>query len=164
MKSNIRIGVFLLSTLCFFNSWGQNTGIDKEEPPNPSMAVTMGLFQGGGSIVGADIDLLLGKRFGIQAGGGYLGLGGGFLYHVGKPYKINTSAFAFTAWQFGAGSKFSGAYAGPSFIFRAFNFLSIQGGGGIRIARNNETYSRPKATPYSLRFAIGFFLYKNEID
>jgi len=40
-------------------------------------SITIGILQGGGSLIGADMEFLLNDRFGFQIGAGLVGFGGG---------------------------------------------------------------------------------------
>ncbi|MBE0640433.1 MAG: hypothetical protein IH599_00250, partial [Bacteroidales bacterium] len=70
-----------------------------------SNAITLGILQGGGSLIGADIEFLLAGRLGIQAGAGLVGYGGGINYHLGP--SIRSSFISLQYWNQGIGDSFT---------------------------------------------------------
>ena len=44
-------------------------------------AITVGILQGGGSLVGADFEWMFSDRWGLQVGAGLIGFGGAINYH-----------------------------------------------------------------------------------
>ncbi len=70
------IGLFFLGGHVF----GQEAQTEKKH----RAAVTLGFLQGGGSLVGADFELLVSDRVGLQVGAGVVGLGAAINYHL-KP-------------------------------------------------------------------------------
>ena len=68
-------------------------------------SITIGLLQGGGSLVGADFEFLLTDHFGFQIGAGLVGFGGGLNYHF-KP-SIRSSFISLQYWNQGIGEYFA---------------------------------------------------------
>lgn len=69
-------------------------------PVNPKRAaITVGFLQGGGSLIGADLEFLVTPKLGLQAGAGYIGFGGSVNYHL-KPV-INSSFVSIGYWHQG---------------------------------------------------------------
>jgi hypothetical protein len=62
--------------------------------------VAGGILQGGGSLVGADLEFLLFKGLGIQAGAGLIGFGAGINYHI-QPDNIRTPFLSLQYWHQG---------------------------------------------------------------
>jgi len=56
-------------------------GQSQEPEPPKRAAASVGLFKGGGGIVGGEIEFLVGGRIGVQAGAGLPSLGAGLNYH-----------------------------------------------------------------------------------
>jgi len=92
-------------------------------PTNPKrVAITVGFLQGGGSLIGADLEFLVTPKLGLQIGGGYVGFGGGINYHL-KP-AINSSFVSLGYWHQGIGETFAQDALGGLFTFRANKLLS----------------------------------------
>jgi len=78
-------------------------------------------MMGGGSLVGADFEVLLVDKFAIQAGAGISSFGVGLNYHL-KP-RINSSFISLGYWQQGFGSSHYASYIAPTFNFRLNKIL-----------------------------------------
>lgn len=79
---------------------------------------------GGGGLIGADLEFLIGKQVGLQFGAGLVGsIGGGFNYHF-KPY-INSQFVSIQYWQQGFGDNHYASYLGPMYTFRARKIFQI---------------------------------------
>lgn len=81
-------------------------------------AVTVGVLQGGGSLLGADYERMVGENIGIQIGAGLVGFGAGILYHL-EP-SVNSSAIALQFWNQGtSGDNLSQRIVGMTYIYRS---------------------------------------------
>ena len=98
-----------------------------------STSINVGAFMGGGGLIGADLEFLLGKRVGLQVGAGFPSLGLGFNYHL-KPY-INSSFVSLQYCQLGFGENKVGATIGPMFIFRAKKIFQAGAGWGAVVSK-----------------------------
>ena len=85
-----------------------------DQPPAERFdhALTVGLLQGGGSLVGVDFEQLIGDRIGVQAGAGLVGFGAGINYHF-QPTS-NSSAISIQFCD-----KLSQRIVGITYIHRA---------------------------------------------
>ena len=63
--------ILLLASLIL--SGGMAAGQTASEEKSPDKAVSIGLLHGGGSLVGADFEILVSERVGLQAGAGIVG-------------------------------------------------------------------------------------------
>ena len=116
---NIVLSAFvLLAAICFGT---QNTRAQQQEETNVERqertAINVGVLMGGGSLIGADFEYLIGKRFGVQLGAGFGSMGFGVNYHF-KPY-INSQFVSLQYWQQGFGENHYASYFGPMYNFRA---------------------------------------------
>ena len=75
--------IIILIMICFSTNLFSQTEQIKEEV-NMRKSVTIGVMQGGGSLIGADFEFLLTDYFGFQVGAGIIGYGAGLNYHF-KP-------------------------------------------------------------------------------
>ncbi|MEI6556023.1 MAG: hypothetical protein WCL70_10555 [Paludibacter sp.] len=105
-----------------FSQVVENKDIEK------TSSITVGILQGGGSLVGADFETLLSKQLGAQIGAGYLGFGGGINYHF-KP-SIHSSFLSLQYWHQGVGSTYTQSMIGPTFVYRAPKWFTAQIGLG----------------------------------
>ena len=104
--------------------------VGREERTAINFGYAMG---GGGPLVGADFEFLIGKRLGFQIGTGIPTFGLGFNYHF-KPY-INSS---FTSLQYnhiGFGERHIGATVGPMITFRAKKIFQAGAGWGAVVSK-----------------------------
>lgn len=116
-------------------------------------AVSVGILQGGGSLLGADLEVLLSQRIGLQAGVGLIGFGTALNFHL-KP-GIRTSFLSFTYWHQGMGSSFAQDVLGGSFVYRGKKWFTAQLGLGSPLSRGpalSEDFVQP---PVMLLYSIG---------
>lgn len=116
-------------------------------------AVTMGFLQGGGSLIGADIEFLLTDRMGFQIGGGFIGFGGGLNLHF-KPSTVS-SFMSLQIWNQGIGDKFAQRVLSLNYVFRAKKILQCQIGLG-RILETGRSYDGGDSD-IILTYAIGLY-------
>jgi len=75
--------ILIMILICIStNLFSQEEQISEQTEKRNS--ITIGILQGGGSLIGADMEFLLTDRFGFQIGAGLVGFGGGLNYHF-KP-------------------------------------------------------------------------------
>jgi len=146
--------IYLILALFSFNvmAFCQNEKVE----PERTAAVTVGLLQGGGSLLGVDFEKLIYKGFAVQAGVGLVGFGAGINFHL-EP-SIRSSFFSIQYWNQGIGDSFAQNAVGPCFVYRAKKWFTFQ----LGLAK---TLSRGPALPKSfnqpdvmLTYAIGFYL------
>ena len=80
------------------------------------MAINIGILMGGGGIVGADLEFMVGKHMGLQIGCGFGSMGFGLNYHF-KP-EIKSPFISFQYWHQGFSDNHYASYLGPVFVFR----------------------------------------------
>jgi len=120
-----------------------------------SNSLTFGILQGGGSLIGADLEFLVGKKFGIQLGGGFLGYGAGLNYHF-KP-SIRSSFISFQYWHQGIGDSFTQSAVGPNFVFRGKKWFTFQIGLGFRLKEGPNFPFNRGGEPILLLYSIGAY-------
>jgi len=86
-------------------------------------SINVGVLMGGGSLIGADLEFLVGKSVGLQFGAGISSMGLGINYHL-KPY-INSQFVSIQYFHQGFGDSHYGSYLGPMYVFRAKKILQI---------------------------------------
>lgn len=126
-----------------------------EQKPHRN-CITIGLLQGGGSLLGADMEFLLTQQFGFQLGAGLVGFGGGLNYHF-KP-SIRSSFISFQYWNQGVGESFVQNAIGPNFVYRGEKWFTFQLGLGATLDKGPampETFEQP---PVMLLYSIGAYI------
>jgi hypothetical protein len=121
----------------------------------PKAALTVGVLQGGGSLIGADIEFLLGNRVGIQGGAGFVGFGAGLNYHL-KP-SIRSSFISLQYWHQGAGETFTQSLLGPGFVYRANKIFTASLGLGFALEEGPAWPDDKDQPPVMLTYSIGIY-------
>ena len=133
------------------NLFSQTEQIEKRN------SVTIGFLQGGGSLVGADMEFLLTKQFGFQLGAGIVGFGGGINYHF-KP-SIRSSFVSLQYWnQGGIGESFAQSAIGPNFVFRSKKWFTFQIGLGVPLKKGPAMADNYELPPIMLLYSIGGYV------
>ncbi len=140
----------VLSSLSIYSQNDTYTNIEKRS------CITIGVLEGGGSLIGVDFETLIGKRFGIQVGAGFIGFGGGLNYHF-KP-TIRSSFLSLQYLNQGVGENFVQNAIGPSYVFRNKRWFTFQIGVGFIIERGPAYPSSMKKVPAMLTYAIGVYI------
>ena len=135
------------------NLFSQTEQVDKIEKRN---SVTIGILQGGGSLVGADFEFLLTKQFGFQIGAGLVGFGGGLNYHF-KP-SIRSSFISLQYWNQGIGDSFAQNAIGPNFVFRGKKWFTFQIGLGVPLEKGPAMPDDFNQPPVMLLYSIGAYI------
>jgi hypothetical protein len=136
---------------------GQETAQSETMPAkDPKVAVTIGILQGGGGLLGADFEFMVAPRLSLQAGAGITSFGAGINYHL-KP-QINSSMISLSYWHQGIGDSYTQSLLGPSFVFRARKIFTAQLGLGYLLEEGPawpENTAHPSAM---LLYSIGIYL------
>lgn len=90
--------------------------LDSISRAEKKFCLTVGILQGGGSLIGTDLEIKLIRKFSVQAGIGLLGYGGAINYHF-KP-RIKSSCLSFSYWHQGLGPTYVQSIVGPTYVFR----------------------------------------------
>lgn len=118
-------------------------------------AVDFGVLMGGGSLVGADFEVMPFSRLGLQAGLGISSFGAAVNYHL-KP-EINSSYISLQYWNQGFGENFYGSYLGPMFVFRAKKIFQAGIGLGYILKKGDAWPSSQKDTGVIAIYNIGVY-------
>lgn len=117
------------------SSYGQITEEELKRMLEPSEdaigATTIGILQGGGSILGIDLEVLATKHLGIQAGAGLVGYGAAFNYHPKGGFR--SSFLSLTWWHQGHRDSYVQSLLGPSYVFRGKRWFTAQIGLGFQV-------------------------------
>jgi hypothetical protein len=119
-------------------------------------SITIGILQGGGSLIGADMEFLLIDRFGFQVGAGLVGFGGGLNYHF-KP-SIRSSFISLQYWNQGIGDSFSQNAIGPNFVYRGKKWFTAQIGLGVPLEKGPAMPDDFEQPPVMLMYSIGAYI------
>jgi len=137
-------------------------GVYQYENPTPSdeltdfkNCLTIGILEGGGSLIGLDLELKLADRFGIQAGAGFVGFGGGINIHFKT--TIRSSFISLQYWHQGVGDSYTQSLLGPSLVYRGKKWFTAQLGFGFTL-ENGPAWADREPIPVMLTYAIGAYL------
>lgn len=92
--------------------------------PESYSAMSIGFLNGGGGLLGADLEILLNDRVGIQLGAGFVSYGAAINYHL-KP-GIRTSFVSLQYLNQGTGQNFVQNAIGPSLGYRGKRWFTYQ--------------------------------------
>lgn len=126
------------------------------EQPEKRNSITIGILQGGGSLIGADMEFLLTDRLGVQVGAGLVGFGGGLNYHF-KP-SIRSSFISLQYWNQGIGDSFAQNAIGPNFVYRGKKWFTAQIGLGVPLEKGPAMPDDFEQPPVMLMYAIGAYI------
>lgn len=124
-------------------------------------SVTIGLLQGGGSLVGIDYERMVSKNVGLQIGAGYLGFGAGINFHL-KP-TVQSSAISIAFWNQGlTGSNLGQRVIGSTYLFRSKVGFTAQLGLGyvLELGQRMKDYyadKNVKAPNVILLYSLGWY-------
>ena len=124
---------------------------EKEE----KVSLTVGLLQGGGSLLGANLEFLLSRHIGVQLGAGFVGYGAGLNVHL-KP-SIRSSFVSLTYWHQGIGASHSQSVLGPSFVYRSKKWFTAQLGVGFPLEKGPAWPVEMEHPPVILLYSIGAY-------
>ncbi len=145
--------LILIFTITFFSNEliAQDISTDEQK----GAAVTVGILQGGGSLLGVDFEVLVSDQIGVQIGGGLVGFGTGLNFHI-KP-AIRSSFISLQYWHQGAGDSFAQNIISGNFVFRSKKWFTCQIGFGKIITQGSAMPDRYKNNEYMLTYAIGAY-------
>ncbi len=118
--------------------------------------ITVGILQGGGSLIGADFETLLSNQFGIQIGAGIVGFGGGLNFHF-KP-SIRSSFLSLQYWNQGIGETFAQNAVGGTYVFRGKKWFTFQIGLGFPLEKGPAMPEDFEQPPIMLLYSIGAYI------
>ena len=121
-----------------------------------SNCVTFGVFQGGGSLLGLDLEFAVTQRFSFQLGAGFIGFGAGLNYHL-KP-TLRSSFLSLQYWNQGTGRAFVFNAVGPSFVLRGKKWFTAQLGLGFPISYGPSWNPNAMKYPVILMYSIGAYI------
>jgi len=122
---------------------------------NFTRSITFGVLNGGGSLVGMDVEVGLGDAFGIQAGAGLVGFGAGLNFHF-KP-TLRSSFLSFQYWHQGLNDTYTQSLLGPSIVFRARKVFTAQIGIGFVLEKGPAWPESMEQPPAMLTYSIGIY-------
>ena len=144
--------VFIV-TLFAVPLWSQY--VNYEDPIPERGAWTIGFLNGGGGLLGADLEILLSEKVGIQGGIGLFSYGAGINYHLNYG-GVRTSFINLGYWHQGIGDTYVQSMAGPSYIFRARKIFQLQLGLGAVL--DTGPAHQGEEVPVMLLYSAGIYL------
>lgn len=107
----------------------KHPGTSSYRPYPGDYVLSVGLLNGGGSIIGADMEVYVTEQFCLQVGIGVLAFGAGVNYHL-KP-DTRSSYINLGFWHIGLGEYYFQSAIGPSFVYRNREWFQAQVGVGL---------------------------------
>ncbi|MBP1629890.1 MAG: hypothetical protein H6Q15_783 [Bacteroidetes bacterium] len=147
--------IIILIMICFSTNLFSQTEQIKEEV-NMRKSVTIGVMQGGGSLIGADFEFLLTDYFGFQVGAGIVGYGAGLNYHF-KP-SIRSSFISIQYWNQGIGKSFTQNAIGATYVYRGKKWFTFQIGLGVPLEKGPAMPADFEQPPVMLLYSIGAYI------
>jgi hypothetical protein len=145
----------IMLSLGFLTLYGQNYREFDEYIHQEKASITLGVLQGGGGLIGADLEFLLTERLGIQFGAGLISYGAGINFHF-KP-SIRSSFISFQYWNQGTGESFAQSAIGPSFVFRGKRWFTFQIGIGKTLEKGPAYPENMEQPPVMLLYSMGIY-------
>lgn len=131
--------------------------LNEEEPGYVERgAMTFGILNGGGGILGADLEIMLSSRIGVQAGLGLYSYGAGINFHL-EP-GIRSSMINLGYWHQGIGDSHTQTLIGPSYVYRGRKIFTSQIGLGFLIEEGPAWPSDKKHLPVMLVYSLGVYI------
>jgi|GEM_PF-1701379 len=118
-------------------------------------ALTVGVLQGGGSLIGFDFEARIANNLGVQFGAGLLGFGLGFNSHFRQ--DIRSSFVSFQYWNQGLGNTHTQSIAGVTYVFRGKKWFTFQIGGGIPVKFGPAATEALRNNKFLLMYSIGAY-------
>jgi hypothetical protein len=139
----------------YFGKTSSNFSSSTNDTYYTKKSMTIGFLEGGGSLLGVDVELMPFDRFGIQIGFGYIGFGCGINIHL-KP-STKSSYFSLQYWHQGFRETYTQSLIGPSFVFRGKKWFTAQLGVGYTL-ENGPAWGDKGPIPIMLTYAIGVYV------
>lgn len=132
--------------------YSQSSDTDSFEKTN---IATVGILQGGGSLIGMDMEFRVTNKFGLQLGAGLVGFGAGLNYHLSP--GLRSSFISLQYWNQGVGDSFTQNVLGPSYVFRGKKWFTFQLGLGATLSEGPALPNNYNQPPVMLLYAIGVY-------
>lgn len=118
-------------------------------------ALTIGILEGGGSLIGFDCERLISKSVGFQLGFGAIGFGFGLNKHF-KP-TVRSSFLSLQYWHQGFANTYTQSLIGPSLVVRSKTWFTFQLGLGYALGKGPAWPENRSQSPIMLTYAIGAY-------
>jgi hypothetical protein len=149
--------LFVLILILALSSQAFPQGFVPETVDNSQkLCATFGILQGGGSLIGADLEVLVYDRIGLQAGAGFMGYGAALNIHF-KPI-IKSSFVSLTYWHQGVGDSYTQSMFGPTFVYRGKKWLTAQLGLGYALEKGPAWPDDREQPTVMLLYSIGGYI------
>ena len=145
-----------LSILCLFFAFNLSAQYAGEVETVKSSAITIGILQGGGSMVGVDFEGQVYKNLSLQFGIGYVGAGAGVNFHFSN--SLRSSFLSVMFWNQGVGNAHTQTLVGPNFVYRSQSWFTAQIGLGFALNKGRAYTPNMDQPPVMLMYAVGVFL------
>lgn len=148
IKRLILLCSLFVGNLAFGQYYGTPSSTEEKGKPNGSSedrtTITVGLFEGGGGIVGVELESLFNDRIGFEIGFGIVSFSLGLNYHVGLGgVKSSFVGIKYSSLGMGPGHLFK--TVGPEYTYRSKKWFTGSVGFGGVVDRGPYFKELPKA-------------------
>ncbi|MGB0165632.1 MAG: hypothetical protein ACPF8V_02140 [Luteibaculum sp.] len=148
----------LLLNLSAFAQFTPTAPYQKATEPFYKTAISVGLLHGGGSLLGVDLETMLGKRVGAQIGFGLIGFGGGINIHLADGAK--SSMFSIQYFNQGVGDGMTQNGIATAFVYRAKSKFTASFGLASPLSQGPAWPEGTEQPDVQLFYAIGIYFVK----
>lgn len=117
--------------------------------------IMIGYGNGGGSILGADIETLVSPHIGVQAGAGFLGFNAGVNYHF-KP-KIHAPYISLQYWYNGISNAYAYQSIGPFIGLRFLKFVNLTAGYSYLLDTGPNAINKIEDSKFVFSYTVGVY-------
>ena len=150
MRYSVLFTLLFVFSSCFSQTQKQNNN-----------CITFGILQGGGSLIGADLEFLVTKKISFQVGAGLVGYGYGINYHL-EP-SIKSSFFSLQYWNQGFNNSFAQNVIGTTYVYRGEKWFTAQLGLGKTLEKGPAWPNNLEQPKVILLYSIGLYIpYKTQ--
>lgn len=146
----------IISTLALYAQNGTFYQQEAAQKPEKTKCLTLGVLQGGGSLLGADFEVLISKQVGMQVGMGLVGFGGGINYHF-KP-SVRSSFLSLQYWHQGYADSYAQSVAGANYVYRGKKWFTFQIGLGVPLEIGPAMPEDYQVPPVMLMYSLGAYI------
>lgn len=127
----------------------------KDQGLKPSSVFSIGILHGGGSLIGVDYEMKVGKQLAIQGGVGINSFGFALNYHADD--ELANSFYSLCYWNQGFGEDFYLRTVGLTYVYRSKGWFTSQFGVGFPLEYGPLSANLAGQPPVILLYSIGAY-------
>lgn len=146
----------LLAAILLVSTFAKAQFTETIEPAQERFATNIGVFFGGGSLVGTDLEIMATNRFGVQLGVGLIGYGAGLNLHL-RP-TIRSPYLSLQYYNQGTGASLTNRAVAVNYVYRGRKWFAFQVGLAKTLEKGPAWPSTMQYPDVMLTYALGFYL------